>query len=121
MNKILIVDDDRSLRLLYKEELGREGDEVILAESGQEAIKRMKERRPDLIVLDIRMPQMDGIELLGKVLSKEREIPIIINTAYASYKDDFRTWGAEHYLIKSSDLSELKTKIKEVLQAKKKK
>ena len=61
------------------------------------------------------MPKMDGIETMGKILSEHKKIPIIINTAYSSYKDDFMSWSANAYVIKSSDLKELKDKIKEVI------
>jgi DNA-binding response OmpR family regulator len=66
------------------------------------------------------MPKMDGIEAMGKILSKNKEIPIIINTAYSNYKDSFMSWAADAYIVKTSDLSELKDKIKEVLANKNK-
>ena len=115
MKKILIVDDEENLRELYKQELLDEGYSVILAANGKEALKRIEEESPDLVVLDIRMPEMNGIETLGKMVGKFKKIPIILNTAYSSYKEDFRSWAAEAYVVKSSDLSELKEKIKEVL------
>ena len=65
--------------------------------------------------MDINMPKMSGIESIGKILSEHKKIPIIINTAYSSYKDDFMSWSADAYIIKSSDLKELKDKIKELL------
>ncbi len=58
---------------------------------------------------------MDGIEALGKMVERFKDIPVILNTAYSSYKEDFRSWAAEGYVVKSSDLTELKHKIKEVL------
>ncbi len=61
------------------------------------------------------MPKMEGIEAMGMILSKYKNIPIIINTAYSSYKDNFMSWIADAYIIKSSDLSELKDKIEELL------
>ena len=61
------------------------------------------------------MPKMSGIESIGKILSKHKKIPIIINTAYSSYKDEFMSWSADAYIIKSSDLKELKDKIKELI------
>ena len=116
MAKLLIVDDDKNLRLLYEQELTEEGHEVALASSGREALEYLKATRPDLIILDISMPGMDGIEALGKILAKDKTMPVILNTAYSTYKDNFMTWSADAYVVKSGDLSELRAKIKDVLK-----
>jgi two-component system response regulator (stage 0 sporulation protein F) len=113
---VLIVDDDRGLRELYKSELSSEGYEVMAAATGKEAVEILKDSRPDVIVMDIRMPEMDGIEALGKVVARHKNIPVIINTAYPSYQEDFRAWAADEYVVKSSDLTELKAAIKRVLE-----
>lgn len=117
MAKLLVVDDDKNLRLLYEQELAEEGHEVVLAGGGPEALDILKTQRPDLIVLDISMPGMDGIEALGKILAKDKSMPVILNTAYSTYKDNFMTWSADAYVVKSGDLTELKAKIKEVLKS----
>ncbi len=116
MPTVLIVDDDRGLRELYKSELSVEGYEVMAAATGKEAVEILKDSRPDVIVMDIRMPEMDGIEALGKVVARHKNIPVIINTAYPSYQEDFRAWAADEYVVKSSDLTELKAAIKRVLE-----
>jgi DNA-binding response OmpR family regulator len=115
MASLLVVDDDDNLRLLYEQELGDEGYEVVLAASGQEALDLLTDKRPDLVILDISMPGMDGIEVLGKILAKDKSLPVILNTAYSTYKDNFMTWSADAYVVKSGDLSELRAKIKELL------
>ncbi|MBI4222070.1 MAG: response regulator [Planctomycetes bacterium] len=115
MKTILLVEDDKNQLLLYKQELLLEGYNIITAQDGQEAIKKVKEHTPDLIVMDINMPKMSGIESMGRILSEHKKIPIIINTAYGSYKDDFMSWSADAYIIKSSDITELKDKIKELI------
>jgi CheY-like chemotaxis protein len=116
MATILLVEDDRNQRLLYEQELGEEGHTVRSVGSGPEALAALQGgERPDLVVLDISMPGMDGIEALGKILGRDNTIPVILNTAYATYKDNFMTWAADAYVIKSSDLTELKAKIKEIL------
>jgi DNA-binding response OmpR family regulator len=120
MEKVLCVDDDRSLLFLYQTELGEEGYHVIVAHDGREALKKLEKESPHVVVMDIRMPIMDGIEALTAMLGKNRQIPVILNTAYPQYKDNFMTWGAEEYIIKSSDLTELKKKIKEVLSRRRK-
>ena len=113
--KILVVEDEEGLRLLYQEELESEGYQVITAQNGREAIQKLEEE-PDLIVLDIVMPVMDGMEALGRILGRERRVPIILNTSYPGYREDFMSWAADAYVTKSMDLTELKTKIKELLE-----
>ena len=115
MKTILVVEDDKNQLLLYEQELSLEGYNIITAKDGCEAVKKVKEHTPDLIVLDINLPKMNGIEAMGKILSEHRKIPIIINTAYSSYKDNFMSWSADAYIIKSSNLKELKDKIKELM------
>lgn len=111
----MIVDDDKNHLLLYEQELSLEGYHIITAKDGMEAIKRVKEQLPDMIVMDINIPKMDGIEAMGKILNEHKTIPVIIHTAYSNYMDNFRSWAADAHILKSSDLSELKNKIKELL------
>lgn len=113
---ILVVEDDKNQLLLYEHELSLEGYNIITAKDGCEAVKKIKEHSPDLVITDIILPKMDGIELMGKILSERKKIPIIINTAYNSYKDNFMSWAADAYIIKSSDLRELKNKINELMR-----
>ncbi len=115
MTTILLVEDHKNERLLYEQELRLEDYEVITAIDGKEALEKVQEQPPDLIIMDICMPKMDGIEAMGRIVSKHKGIPIIINTAYDSYKDNFMSWLADAYIVKSSDLTELKNKIKELL------
>ena len=119
MPRLLIVEDEDSHRELYAEELEEEGYEIIRAENGSVAVELAKKNSFDLIIMDIRMPEMDGIEALGKVISMNKKIPVIIYTAYSNYKSNFMTWTADAYLTKSSNLDELKDKIKELLLVKK--
>jgi DNA-binding response OmpR family regulator len=121
MARILIVDDDENICALYEEELREENHEVDVAYNGKESIEKLKTFQPDIIVMDIRMPEMDGIEALGKIIAMHKNIPIILNSAYSSYKDDFRSWGADAYVVKSSDVTVLKNKIKEILDRNSKK
>ncbi len=120
MEKVLCVDDDLSLLRLYQDELSEEGYKVILAKDGKEALAKFEKEKPHVVVMDIRMPVMDGIETLTAMMGKDRQIPVILNTAYPQYRDNFMTWGAEVYVIKSSDLTELKQKIREILDKRKK-
>ncbi len=115
MKTILVVDDDKNLRRLYKSELEAEGFRVRLAENGKDAIKQVAEQVPDLIVMDVRMPEMDGLESMAQVLRAHKRLRVILNTAYSSYQDNFLTWAADGYIVKSADLQPLKNKIREVL------
>jgi DNA-binding response OmpR family regulator len=116
MKTILIVDDDHNLRRLYKEELEAEGYSVVLAKGGRQALDIMAQTKPDVVIMDIRMPEMNGLEAMVKILRQHSSVPVILNTAYSSYQDDFLTWAADGYVIKSSDLEPLKLKIREVLR-----
>jgi DNA-binding response OmpR family regulator len=115
MKKILVVEDEEDLCLLYKEELTDEGYDVITVRDAEAALERLRRERYDLIVTDIRMPGRDGVELITQIVGLRKDIPIVINTAYQSYKDDFMTWAADAYVVKSSSLTELKARIKELL------
>lgn len=112
--RILVVDDEENLCLLYKEELESEGYIVETVLDAEAAMRALDESPPDVIVMDIRMPHVDGIEAMGRILSKRNDLPVILNSAYSSYKDDFRSWPAQAYVIKSSDLGELKRAIRKV-------
>ena len=114
--KILVIDDEENIRILYSEELQDEGYDVIVASNAEEADIKIRESNPDLITLDIRMPGMDGIELLRKLRERDKNIPIVMCSAYSDYKQDFRTWASEAYIIKSSDMVELKSTIREIFK-----
>lgn len=114
---VLIVDDDRNLRRLYQLELAAEGYRTLVAGDGREAIDLATKEHPDIVVLDIRMPGIDGIDAMGSILRENRETRVLINTAYSCYQDDFVTWAADDYLIKSSDVALLKSKIRALLAA----
>lgn len=115
MKDILVVEDEESQRLLYDEELSSMGYQVRLAVDGDEALQLAREKRPDLVILDIRMPGMSGFEVLRDLLNDEPRIPVIINSAYSHYKDHFMSWSAKEYIVKSSDLTELKNAVKKIL------
>lgn len=115
MKRILVVDDEEGIRLLYQEELRDMGYEVATAKSGEEALRMVRQQKPDLITLDIRMAQMDGSEFLQELRKMYRDLPVIVCTAYDDYRQDFRLWASDGFITKSSDISELKAKIAELL------
>ena len=117
--KILLIDDEENILMLYQQELLEDGYQVLTAQNAREGIDKIKAEPFDLVVMDIRMPAMDGLEALGRILGLKKDIPVILNTAYSNYKDDFMSWAADAYVVKSSDLTQLKTTIREVLDKKK--
>ena len=119
--KILIVDDDTHILRLYKEELEEEGYEVVSARTGNKALKLFEKENPDIVTLDILMPDIDGKNLLRKMKEQRPQTPVIMSTAY-DYVDDIKVWTSDSdaYVVKSSDLSELKRTIKKVIKCGKK-
>ncbi|HPD17016.1 MAG TPA: response regulator [Planctomycetota bacterium] len=117
MASILIIEDDRYQRLLLEEELASDGHFTFSASSGHEALERMKASAPDLVVLDIGLPGMDGIELLGKLLALNHELPVVIHTAYEGYRGNLMAWVADAYVLKQSDLAPLKQAVRRVLDS----
>lgn len=107
---LLIVDDDHSLRSMLSFVLGKEGYQVEEAQSAGEALKKLKSRRFDLVISDIRMPDLNGIELLKKIKIHDPDLPVIMITAYAATQDAIEAMklGAEDYIMKPFNLEELK-------------
>lgn len=117
MSKVLVIEDEKSLRLLYQQDLQREGHEVLTAATAREGLDLAEKERPDLVILDIRMPGMDGLEAMGRILDRQPRLPVILNSAYSSYKDNFMSWAADAYVVKSSDTAELIARVRELLDA----
>jgi DNA-binding response OmpR family regulator len=114
MVKIMVIEDEVNLLSLYKDELEDEGYEVEAYSSGREGIERMSVFSPDIVVLDIKLDNGGGgLEVLREMKSRKENLKVILNSAYSTFKNDFTTWMADAYIVKSSDLKELKTQIKE--------
>jgi two-component system response regulator (stage 0 sporulation protein F) len=116
MKKILVADDEMSIRLLYSEELREEGYEVFTAANGKEALEVVAKETLDLIILDIKMPELSGIEVLRQIKEQHPDLPVLLSSAYSEYKQDFGTWASEEYLVKSSDLEDLKAAVRKHLK-----
>jgi two-component system response regulator (stage 0 sporulation protein F) len=115
MKKILVVDDEENIRELYKEEFVEMGYDVATVNDGIQALAAMDAAKFDLVTLDMRMEEMDGIETLRKIKEKDSALPVIICTAYEEYKHDFGSWCSDAYVVKSSDLSLLRDTVKKIL------
>ena len=105
--KILIAEDEAALRMLYDRAFRKAGYEPVMVASAQDAVAKAGTESFSCIVLDIRMPGMDGIEGMQRILGSGKRCPIILNTAYTSYQDNFLTWSADAYVVKSSDTQPL--------------
>ena len=118
MSRLLVVDDEANIRLLYKEELAEEGYEVVTAANISDATEKLLEGSFDLAVLDIKLKNESGIELLQQLVKERHDMPVILCSAFSCYKDDFSAWLADGYVVKSGDMTELKNEIARVLAKK---
>ncbi|MCI5163964.1 MAG: response regulator [Candidatus Electrothrix sp. AX5] len=107
MKKVLLVDDEEMIILLYKEEIEEEGFAVEIAHNGYQALERFKSSPPDLVILDIYMPGMNGIEVLRQMKHLNSELPVIMHSAYPEYEDDLGAWASDHYIVKSANTEEI--------------
>ncbi len=115
MKKILLVDDEEGIQMLYREELEDEGYEVISAYTGEEGLEKFKNESPDLVILDIQMRGMNGIETLRQMKMENPQLPVILSTAYNEYKQDLGAWASDEYVVMSSNINELKEAIRKHL------
>lgn len=116
MARVLIVDDEEHIRTLYTLELEDEGYEVLSLESGKDLKNHIRSFQPDVIILDIKMVDVSGLDVLQEVRTEFYDLPVILCSAYGSYKGDIKSIAADYYVVKSSDLTELKKKIKTALE-----
>lgn len=115
--KIMVVDDAGYIRVLFRESLTRAGYEIVLAESGMKALQLMGVENPDLVLLDINMPDMTGLEMLENLRMHNQYLPVIIVSA-SGYKDkvlEAVSHGISGYLTKPVDLEELKSRVAALL------
>ena len=113
MAKVLIIDEENTIRLLYKEEFQDEGYEVAVAASYEEAREKIRQNKPDIIALDINIPERDGFEFVKKL--KETDIPMVFCTDYCGQQDG---WASDTCVVKSANLTELKKIVKKILKEK---
>lgn len=115
MSTILVVENEKSLQVIYQKDLELEGHVVIIADDAAKGLRVLDSESPDLVVLDVRMLGMNGLDAIGRKLDRNPRIPIVLNSGYSSYKFTFLSWAADAYVIKSSDTGQLRAKIRELL------
>lgn len=112
---VLVVDDEDSIRALYQAELEDDGYKVFSAPDGATALEVLEKEPVHVVVLDIKLKGESGLQLLQEIVRRFKDIPVILSTAYGSYKDDFSSWLAEAYVVKSSSMNELKGQVQRIL------
>jgi DNA-binding NtrC family response regulator len=118
MNRILVVDDETNVRLVYREVLSDGGYKVLEAESAKETFDILKRESVDLIVLDIKLRSESGLDVLQKIANEFPNLPVILCSAYVSFQNDYTSWLADSYIVKSSDPDELLREVNKVLNKK---
>jgi DNA-binding response OmpR family regulator len=116
MATILVIEDSSTLCKLYKLDFEQDGYDVVIAQDMMQSLWAFGTYHPDVVVLGIRMPTMDGLEAMQRVLGHDRNVRLVINSGSASYSNNFLNWAADAYLLKSSDTSELRSTIRNLLR-----
>jgi len=117
MKTILIVEDEEALREIFKDELSESGYNVLTSAEARDCFIKLSTNKVDLLILDVKLPDLSGLELLEKIRKKYPDLPIIMATAYDSFRTDFSVWVANvsDYIVKPIDLAVLKEKIKKII------
>ena len=116
MEKIIIVDNDKAIQMLYAEELHEEGYEVIPCSDGFCLMELISKCRPDIVVMEVCLGKCDGLDLLQEIRNRYHSLPVILCTAFSEYRYDLRSIAADYFVVKSSNVEELNTKIKMAIE-----
>jgi len=118
MKKILVGDDELSIRLLYDEVLSGDGHTVVMAKDGREAYEKFLTEKPDLVILDVKMPGMHGIEVLERIRETGSEVPVIMSTAYQQMEGNatISTARVACFLSKPIDIARLRAEVRRALE-----
>jgi DNA-binding NtrC family response regulator len=115
MAHLMVIDDEGAIRHLYAAELEDEGHTVVTCGTRKQALEQLHHQIFDLIILDIQLDQESGLELLQQIAKEREKTPVILCTAYSCYKEEFSSWLADAYVVKSSNLDELKDEVQRLL------
>jgi len=116
MNKILVVDEEKAIGMLYQEELMEEGYDVSTTSDYDMLEEIITEKEPDLLVMDVNQNGSAGLDILQKIRTSFKDIPVILCTAFDELKEDARISGADYFMLKSMDLTRLKDNIRSALE-----
>lgn len=119
MKRLLIVDDQKGIRLLLDEVFRREGFKTILAANGMEALREVELQVPDCVLLDMKMPGIDGLEVLKRIKTGWPEVPVIMMTAYGEIEltEDALKTGAVKYFTKPFDIYEVRDAVNAIIES----
>lgn len=117
MNRILVVDDDTAIQLLYTDEFTEEGYEVITTGDGSGLVELIEEKRPDLVVLDVKPGGKEGLDRLQDIRRAYDDLPVVMSTAYKDFRVYGKWIGGDKTVTRSADLKELKRNIKKVVES----
>ncbi|MDK2956982.1 MAG: hypothetical protein PWQ57_2478 [Desulfovibrionales bacterium] len=113
---VLVVDDEKHIRMLYQEELESEGYQVATSDGAEDILDVIDRVKPTIVILDIKLGvNLSGLDLLQEIRSRDQNLPVILSTAYDSFQHDLKSIAADYYVMKSVDLTELKSKVKMAL------
>ncbi|MGE4557301.1 MAG: response regulator [Desulfovibrionaceae bacterium] len=113
---VLVVDDEKHIRMLYQEELESEGYQVATSDGAEDILDVIDRVKPTIVILDIKLGvNLSGLDLLQEIRSRDQNLPVILSTAYDSFQHDLKSIAADYYVVKSVDLTELKSKVKMAL------
>jgi len=115
MAHVLLVDNDRPALLACASELGGDGHDIHIATTGDEALRLFEQHRPDVVVTEVCLPGIDGLDLMNRVLAQDRTTLVILNCRSAVHQANFMSWAADAYVVKSADNHELRAKIAALL------
>jgi DNA-binding NtrC family response regulator len=116
MKRILIVDDEEAIRMFYAVELAEEGYEVITCGEGSRILDLVAQSSPDVVILDIKMGEHNGLDLLQDIRKDHYDLPVILCSAYSVFKYDIKSIAADYYVVKSADLRDLKGKVQMAIE-----
>ena len=117
MKRILVADDEANIRLLFEQVLAEDGHQAVTVATGREAVRKILKEDFDLIILDIKMPDMNGLEVIQKIRELKKATPVMVCSAFKHLEDDYvvKTGAVTAYLTKPVNLAEMRAKVKEIL------
>jgi two-component system response regulator MprA len=113
--KILIIEEKADLRQLYEHDLQLDGYEVVTTNSAKRGLTMLESASPDLVIVDVHLPDMHGAEAVGRLMGRCPRIPVLLNSAFTSFEDQLLVGMADAHIDKSPDTKPLRTKVRELL------
>ena len=118
MTKLLLIDDEEPIRIVYREEFEDDGYTVFTAPDGETGLELFQKEKPDIVILDIMMPGINGVDVLRQMKMIDSSVPVILSSAYQEFKRDLGTWASDAYVVKSGNIEELKQTVCELIAQK---